>query len=118
MGLPPKTSIKELTDTVRIKPFGIEALKLTTSGESFPVIEIIPGQIVTKKRIERVKTKDGVVMPDLEEDILKLVVVERHKASGNIGLGLVKGFGLKQGALSLIHSARLAQHSSSRHKRP
>ncbi|MBM3141561.1 MAG: adenine deaminase [Chloroflexi bacterium] len=103
----PNTSAKELTDTVRIKPFGIEALKLTTSGESLPVIEIIPGQIVTKRRIERVKTKDGVVMPDLQEDILKLAVVERHKASGNIGLGLVKGFGLKRGALasSIAHDS-------------
>jgi adenine deaminase len=104
---PPKASTKELTDTVRIKPFGIEALKLTARGESFPVIEIIRGQIVTKKRIERVKTKDGAVVPDLEEDILKLVVVERHKASGNIGLGLVKGFGLKRGALasSIAHDS-------------
>ena len=107
--LPPSTkaSTKELTDTVHIKSFGIEALKLTARGESWPVIEIIPGQIVTKKRIERVKVKDGAVSPDLEEDILKLVVVERHKASGNIGLGLVKGFGLKRGALasSIAHDS-------------
>jgi len=104
---PPKVSTKELTDTVRIKPFGIEALKLTARGESLPVIEIIPGQIVTKKRIEQVKVKDGAIMPDLEEDILKLVVVERHKASGNIGVGLVKGFGLKRGALasSIAHDS-------------
>ncbi|OGO61464.1 MAG: adenine deaminase [Chloroflexi bacterium RBG_19FT_COMBO_48_23] len=104
---PLKASNNELTDTVRIKPFGIEALKLTTSGKSFPVIEIIPGQIITKKRIEMVKAKDGVIMPDLEEDILKLVVVERHKSSGNIGLGLIKGFGLKRGALasSIAHDS-------------
>ena len=103
----PKASANELTDTVRIKPFGIEALKLTARGESFPVIEIIPGQIVTKKRIECVKVKDGAVMPDLQEDILKLAVVERHKATGNIGLGLVKGFGLKRGALasSIAHDS-------------
>jgi adenine deaminase len=103
----PKTSTKELTDTVRIKPFGIEALKLTARGESLPVIEIIPGQIITKKRIEQVKVKDGAITPDLEEDILKLVVVERHKASGNIGVGLVKGFGLKRGALasSIAHDS-------------
>jgi adenine deaminase len=43
---------------------------------------------------------DKAVMPDLERDILKLVVVERHKASGNIGVGLVKGFGLKEGAIA------------------
>jgi adenine deaminase len=103
----PKASTTELTDTVRIKPFGIEALKLTARGESLPVIEIIPSQIVTKKRIERMKVKNGAIMPNLEEDILKLVVVERHKASGNIGLGLVKGFGLKRGALasSIAHDS-------------
>ncbi|OGO57839.1 MAG: adenine deaminase [Chloroflexi bacterium RBG_19FT_COMBO_47_15] len=106
--LPPlKTSSNELTDTIHIKPFNIEALKLIARGENFPVIEIIPGQIVTKKRIERVKAKEGVITPNVEEDILKLVVVERHKASGNIGLGLVKGFGLKRGALasSIAHDS-------------
>ncbi len=102
-----ETLLNELTDTVRIKPFNIEALRLTAREESFPVIEIIPGQIITKKRIEKVKIKDGVILPDLDEDILKLVVVERHKATGNIGLGLVKGFGLKQGALasSIAHDS-------------
>jgi adenine deaminase len=106
--LPPlKASSKELTDTMHIKPFNIEALKLIARGESFPIIEIIPGQIVTKKRIERVKAKEGVISPNVEEDTLKLVVVERHKASGNIGLGLVKGFGLKRGALasSIAHDS-------------
>lgn len=102
-----ETLLNELTDTVRIKPFNIEALRLTAREESFPVIEIIPGQIITKKRIEKVKIKNGAILPDLEEDILKLVVVERHKATGNIGLGLVKGFGLKQGALasSIAHDS-------------
>ena len=106
--LPPfKASSKKLTDTIHIKPFNIEALKLIARGENFPVIEIIPGQIVTKKRIERVKAEEGVITPNLEEDILKLVVVERHKANGNIGLGLVKGFGLKRGALasSIAHDS-------------
>jgi adenine deaminase len=102
-----KTLEAELTDTIRVKPFNIEALKLTTSGKCLPVIEIIPGQILTKKRVERVKTLDGVVVPDLDEDILKLVVVERHKASGRIGVCPVKGFGLKRGALasSIAHDS-------------
>jgi adenine deaminase len=101
----------ELKDTVRIKPPTAKSLKIPLPRrerlgegeppeESYPVIEIIPGQIVTKKAVEKIKVVDGVVMPDGERDILKLVVVERHKASGNIGLGLVKGFGLKKGALA------------------
>jgi adenine deaminase len=101
----------ELKDTVRIKPPTLKSLKIPlprrerlgegeTSEESYPVIEIIPGQIVTKKALEKIKISDGAVMPDVKRDILKLVVVERHKASGNTGLGLVKGFGLKKGALA------------------
>ncbi len=103
----PETSVTELTDTICIKPFTIESLKLTIDGESYPVIEIVPGQIITRKRIETVRTQNGVVLINTEEDILKLVVVERHKASGNIGLGLVKGFGMKRGALasSIAHDS-------------
>ncbi|MFC1974394.1 adenine deaminase [Chloroflexota bacterium] len=94
-------------DTVHIKPFTIEALRLTASGETHPVIEAVPGQIITRKRLEKVKIVDGVIAPDTSRDILKLVVVERHKATGNIGLGLVSGFGLKSGALasSIAHDS-------------
>ncbi len=103
----------ELTDTVSIKPLTPKSLLATSKKrgnlpqETRPVIEIIPGQIVTKKRMERLDIVNGAVLPDLKRDILKLVVVERHKASGNIGLGLVKGFGLKRGALasSIAHDS-------------
>jgi adenine deaminase len=102
-----KPRAAELADTVRVKPFDVEDLKLAASSKSLPVIEIIPGQILTKKRIERVKTKNGMVIPGTEEDILKLVVVERHRATGRIGLCMVKGFGLKRGALasSIAHDS-------------
>jgi len=95
----------ELSHTICIKLLTTELLSLRAkqsnlTEETSPIIEIIPEQIATKKRVEKVKVVDGMIVPDLEKDILKLVVVERHKASGNIGLGLVKGFGLKQGALA------------------
>ncbi|MFC2060020.1 adenine deaminase [Chloroflexota bacterium] len=98
---------KSLTDTVHIKPVDIESFRLLASGDTEPVIEIVPGQIITKKRIERVKIDGGIVVPDVDGDILKLVVVERHQATGNIGVGLVKGFGLKKGALasSITHDS-------------
>lgn len=102
---PPLPVTLELKDTVRIKSpmrksLSLRAKQSNLSEESYPVIEIVPGQIVTRKAVEKIKIVDGVLMPDVERDILKLVVVERHKASGNIGLGLVKGFGLKKGALA------------------
>jgi adenine deaminase len=103
----PEAAAKAPTNTVNIKPFTIEALRLSPSGKTELVIEIVPGQIITRKRQEKVKTSRGVVIPDLERDILKLVVVERHQATGNIGLGLVSGLGLKQGALasSIAHDS-------------
>ncbi len=102
-----QSSVGGLTRTVNIKPFNIEALRLLASREIEPVIELVPGQIITRKRLERVKVSDGVIVPDIGRDILKLVVVERHKATGNIGVGLVTGFGLRRGALasSIAHDS-------------
>jgi len=98
---------KKLTNTVNIKSFNKESLQLLASGETEPVIEVVPGQIITKKRLEKVKVSEGVVLPDISRDILKLAVVERHHSTGNIGLGLVMGFGLKKGALasSIAHDS-------------
>jgi adenine deaminase len=96
---PPPVTV-ELKDTVRIKSPSPRSLRIAAAGETYPVIEIVPEQIVTKKAVERIQVVDGAVVRDLERDILKLVVVERHKASGNIGVGLVRGFGLKKGALA------------------
>jgi adenine deaminase len=104
---PYRSTGKALTGSVRIKPFGIDALKLAAKGDTAPVIRIIPGQIVTGKSVVKVKKQNGAVMPDVSRDILKLAVVERHNATGNIGLGLVTGFGLKEGALasSIAHDS-------------
>jgi adenine deaminase len=64
------------------------------------VIEIIPQQIITKKGFHEVKTQDGWVVADPARDVLKIAVVERHRGTGNIGLGFVKGFGLQSGAIA------------------
>jgi adenine deaminase len=96
----PKAPANRLNRTVNIKPFSIDDLKLKAKGGQALAIEIIPGQIVTRKKSVKVDVKDGIIQPDARRDILKAVVVERHKATGNIGLGLVTGFGLKKGALA------------------
>ncbi|HEY2124143.1 MAG TPA: adenine deaminase, partial [Chthoniobacterales bacterium] len=71
------------------------------------VIEIVPHQIVTKTRIEVPKIEDGKLAADVARDNLKLVVVERHRATGNVGVGFVRGFGLQRGALgsTVAHDA-------------
>ncbi|UCG54180.1 MAG: adenine deaminase, partial [Dehalococcoidia bacterium] len=93
--------------TINVKPFDLEELRLEAKGEAMPLIEIVPEQIITRKRISKIKIKGGLVTPDIENDVLKLVVVERHHATGNIGIGLVKGFGIKRGALvsSIAHDS-------------
>ena len=98
---------EEFRHTINVKSFRLENLSIPAERWNHPIIEVIPGQIITKKRKEDARVKEGFVLPDIERDILKLVVVERHKASGNIGLGLVKGFGLKRGAMasSIAHDS-------------
>src|SRR5436190_13567390 len=71
------------------------------------VIEIVPNQIVTRQIITSVRLENGQIVPDVERDILKLVVVERHHSTGNVGVGFVRGFKLKSGALgsTVAHDA-------------
>ena len=71
------------------------------------VIQLIPDQIVTKKVMKKIVLKDGVAFPDMKEDILKIAVMERHRATGNVGIGFVRGFGLKGGAIgsSVAHDS-------------
>lgn len=92
--------VKGVTSTMHVKPFGVEALELWTTRHKARVIGLIEGQIVTKNEVLEVKNERGLVKSDVKKDILKLVVIERHKGTGNIGLGLVRGFGLKKGALA------------------
>ena len=83
------------------------SLRLPAMGKRAKVIGVIPNQIVTDSLVEEVKVEDGLAVADVERDILKIAVIERHLASGNVGLGFVKGFGLKRGALgsSVAHDS-------------
>ncbi|MFW6115922.1 MAG: adenine deaminase [Chloroflexota bacterium] len=64
------------------------------------VIGLVPDQIVTEHLVASVPVRDGGVAADVARDILKLAVVERHRGTGNVGLGLVQGLGLERGALA------------------
>lgn len=64
------------------------------------VIDLFPDQIINTKIQAKLPVLAGVVTPDLERDIIKLAVVERHGVNGNIGKTFVRGFGLKNGALA------------------
>ena len=76
-------------------------------GRKIKVIEIVPNQIVTRQVVVAPKVVAGRVVSDTGRDILKLVVVERHRATGNVGVGFVRGFKLKRGAFgsTVAHDA-------------
>jgi adenine deaminase len=89
-----------LRGTVNVSWIELEHFRIQAEGRKARVIELTPNQLVTRQVVHPVKTVDGVAVADVERDILKLAVIERHLASGNTGLGFVKGFGLKRGALA------------------
>jgi adenine deaminase len=85
---------------LNISPMGPEKFRIQQKNLKARIIELIEGQALTRVIHERVKSTEGWVVSDTEADILKLAVVERHKGTGQIGLGLVKGVGLKAGAIA------------------
>jgi len=64
------------------------------------VIDLIDRQIINRKYETELPCADGQILPDVSRDILKLAVVERYGKTGGVGIGFVKGFGLKRGALA------------------
>jgi adenine deaminase len=95
-----------LRDTVRVAPILIRDLRLPVEDARQAVVAI-PGQIATDLEQVEPTVSDGFAVSDPARDVLKLVCVERHHASGRIGKGLVRGFGLRRGALasSIAHDA-------------
>ncbi len=89
-----------LLGTVRIKPLPEDAFVIPASSPRQHVIEVIPHQIITRGVILEARTENGQVVADPEKDVIKAAVVERHHSSGNVGVGLVRGFGLRRGALA------------------
>jgi adenine deaminase len=83
-----------------LKPLNLEAFSPPIEGEVVKVIGLVPHQLITEKRLARPPAQAGRLAADPERDLLKLAVIERHRASGNLGLALVQGFGLLRGALA------------------
>jgi adenine deaminase len=87
--------------TVRVRPLATNdfAIPWEQSGQA-RVIGIVPDQIVTEALLEEPLVEGGHVVADPERDLAKIAVVERHLGTGRVGLGLVRGFGLRSGALA------------------
>ncbi len=84
---------------MRVKDFSLKSLELPLKSNKVRTMEVIPGGVVTKKAESIVEIENGLYKYG-DDDICKIVVVERHKATGNCAVALLKGFGLKHGAIA------------------
>jgi len=93
--------------SMRVAPVTGESFRIAVKGPLVRIIQVEEHQIVTRQVIEPVPQKDGFIHSDPQRDIIKIAVVERHHATGRIGTGLVRGLGLKKGAIgsTVAHDA-------------
>lgn len=87
-------------NTVHVGDIAADDFKIKLKGKRANVIRILKDNVVTEKVVREVESEHGDVKLS-GTDLLKLAVVERHHGTGNIGLGLLEGYGLKNGAISL-----------------
>lgn len=89
-----------LRSSVHIAWEKIPGIEVKAKGKTIRVIGLVPQQIVTAALLENARVIGGKVESDVDRDILKICVFERHRGTGNVGIGFVKGFNLKKGALA------------------
>ena len=86
--------------SVRIAPLVRDDLAARSGGGAIRVIGLVIDQVVTESLVERPTVEDGCAIADPERDLAKIAVVERHLATGRVGVGFVRGSGLLRGALA------------------
>jgi adenine deaminase len=89
-----------LRDTMRMAPVDASSFAIPGAPAQVRIIGLQPGQLITDALNAHPSVLDGHVVADPERDLAKIAVVERHHATGRIGLGLVRGFGLREGAFA------------------
>lgn len=90
---------KSVTDTMRAKKITPADLALKVKGDVAKVIRIMPKNVVTFLERRKINKKDDFYAPT--DGLNKICVVERHKYTGNVGVGLIEGYGITNGALAL-----------------
>lgn len=89
---------ENMTNSVKIKDVKLDEIKIPMKTNKANIISLVEGSLITDRTIKEVNVVEG-YFNFFEEDVLKLVVVERHFATGNIGVGLIENFELKNGAI-------------------
>ncbi len=100
----PRVSMPEwMRGSVRVPRLSAGDFRIETDGR-VRVIGVDPGQIVTRSLVEEPPRRGAEAVADPGSGLAKVAVVERHKQTGRIGLGFVRGFGLRRGALASTHA--------------
>jgi adenine deaminase len=103
IGVPHVRPPDQLRNSVRVKAVGPADFTVNAAGP-IRVIGVDAGQITTRALVEDPARRDGLVLADPDRDLAKIAVVERHRGTGRIGIGFVRGFGLQRGALASTHA--------------
>ena len=97
-----KASIFSVQSSVHISDFSIEKLRLKLNTDQARAIEIIQTEVLTNEAIVNVdRNEDGEFEYNPEKPVVKIAVVERHKKSGNVFVGLLKDYGIQKGAIGI-----------------
>jgi adenine deaminase len=96
------TDDQVLRGSFKVKNFSVKKLALRLSSNAVNVIDIIPGGVVTGKgKAEVARNAAGEFVFDPAKDIAKLAVIERHRNTGSVGLGLIRNYGIRSGAVAI-----------------
>ena len=86
--------------SVNVKWIEQDDFRIEAKSNIAKTIQVIPHQLVTKAIESEIKIENGNAVSNIDTDTLKICVIERHRATGNVGKGFVKGFNLKSGAIA------------------
>ena len=95
-----EAEVPSVRGSVNVKWIERDDFRINALSDTTRTIEIIPHQLVTKSTISKIKVENGNAVSNVDTDTLKICVIERHRATGNIGKGFVKGFNIKNGAIA------------------
>jgi adenine deaminase len=103
VGVPHVVPPDELRGSVRVPAVSAEDF-VVRADHAVRAIGVDAGQIVTRSLVLEPARRDGLAVADPDRDLVKVAVVERHRGTGRIGVGFVRGFGLRRGALASTHA--------------
>jgi len=103
-GAPPRFTKLEVPEwvrqTIHVAPVSASSFRIPGGPRRIRVIKVIAGQLLTGTEIVEPAVRDGSIVAEVARDLVKIAVLERHHASGRIGLGLATNVGLKRGAFA------------------